>query len=137
MKTVKVATEQRVLTPTIGRFLFGLTLEQYNIEHWLDRKMANGKEDQAVSVNNWLIGEALSVYGAVREASFLLAKRCEGEVATAIDDATALLRQVIDHLEHNEQDVEEARDLYTRLIEFESEVFLLVSRCTGISLFEG
>lgn len=132
-----MATEQRVLTPTIGRLLFGLTLRQFDIENWLDRKMADGKEDQAVSVNNWLIGEALSVYGAVREASFLLAKRCEGEVATAIEKATALLRQVVDHLQHNEQDVEEARELYTRLMEFESEVFLLVSNCTGILLFEG
>jgi len=134
---VKVATEQRVLTPTIGRLMFGLTLRQYDIEHWLDRKVANGKEDQAVSVNNWLIGEALSVYGAVREASFLLAKRCEGEVATAIDNATALLKQVIDHLQHNEQDVEEARELYVRLMEFESEIILKVARCTGIPLFEG
>jgi len=132
-----MVTEQRVLTPTIGRLLFGLTLRQFDIENWLDRKMANGKEDQAVSVNNWLIGEALSVYGAVREASFLLAKRCEGEVARAIEDATALLRQVVDHLQHSEQDVEEARELYTRLMEFESEVFLLASRCTGIPLFEG
>jgi len=135
--TERVATEKRVLTPTIGRLLFGLMLQQNDIEHWLDRKIANGKEDQAVSVNDWLIGQALSVYGAVREASFLLAKRCETEVAMAIENATALLKQVIDHLKYNEQDLEEARELYVRLMEFESDLILTVARCTGIQLFEG
>ena len=137
MTTERVATEHRVLTPTIGRLFFGLTLQQNDIETWLERKITDGKEDQAVSVNVWLIGEALSVYGAVREASFLLAKRCETEVAMAIDNATALLKQVIDHLKHNEQDLEEARELYVRLMELESDVILKVARCTGISLFEG
>lgn len=137
MATERVATEKRVLTPTIGRLLFGLMLQQNDIEHWLDRKIANGKEDQAVSVNDWLIGQALSVYGAVREASFLLAKRCETEVAMAIENATALLKQVIDHLKYNEQDLEEARELYVRLMEFESDLILTVARCTGIQLFEG
>jgi len=133
-----VATEKRALTPSVGGLSFGLTLAQYDIQNWLDKKMSNDQEeDQAVRINNWLIAEALSVYGVVREASFLLAKRCEGDVVQMINDAKALLRQIVDHLEYNERDVDEARDLYVRLTELESDVILTVAKCTGISIFDG
>ena len=133
-----MTTEGRALTPRVGGLSFGLTLAQYDLQSWLNKKMANdSEEDQAVRINNWLITEALSVYGAVREASFLLAKTCEGDTVHMINDAKSLLRQVVDHLEHNEQDVDEARELYTRLMELESDVILTVAKCTGITLFEG
>jgi len=132
-----MTTEGRALTPRTGGLSFGLTLAQYDLQNWLNKKMANGQEeDQAVRINNWLVTEALSAYGAVREATFLLAKTCEGDVAHMINAAKSLLRQVVDHLEHNEQDVDEARELYTKLMELESDVILTVARCTGISVFE-
>jgi len=137
-RVVAVTTEGRALTPRVGGLSFGLTLAQYDLQSWLNKKMASdSEEDQAVRINNWLITEALSVYGAVREASFLLAKTCEGDTVHMINDAKSLLRQVVDHLEHNEQDVDEARELYTRLMELESDVILTVAKCTGITLFEG
>lgn len=133
-----MTTEGRALTPRVGGLSFGLTLAQYDLQSWLDKKMANdSEEDQAVRINNWLITEALSVYGAVREASFLIAKTCEGDTVHMINDAKSLLRQVVDHLEHNEQDVNEARELYERLMELESDTILTVARCTGISVFDG
>jgi hypothetical protein len=137
-KVVAVTTEGRALTPRVGGLSFGLTLAQYDLQSWLNKKIANdSEEDQAVRINNWLITEALSAYGAVREASFLLAKTCEGDTVHMINDAKSLLRQVVDHLEHNEQDVNEARELYERLMELESDVILTVARCTGITVFDG
>ncbi len=123
--------EQRVLTPSTGRLLMGLTLQQYDIQQWLDKKMANG-QDQATRINNWLITEALSVYGVIRGATFLLARKCERNVESALANGKLLLRRVVDHLEHNEQDIEEARDLYDKLVELEGAVILMMGRCTGI-----
>ena len=130
--------EERVLTPSTGRLLFGLTLEQYDIQNWLDKKMADGQEaDQATRINNWLITEALSVYGTVRGATFLLARKCERNVELALANAKVLLKRVLDHLEHNERDIEEARDLYGKLVDLEGAVMLMMGRCTGIEVVPG
>jgi hypothetical protein len=131
-------TEERILTPATGRLLMGLTLEQHDIEMWLNRKMAQGQEaDQATRINNWLITEALSVYGVIRGATFLLAKRCERNVELALANGKVLLKRVLDHLEHNEQDLEEARELYEKLVELEGAVILMMSRCVGIEVVPG
>jgi len=39
-------TEGRVLTPSTGRLMMGLTLEQYDIQQYLDKKMADGQDNQ-------------------------------------------------------------------------------------------
>lgn len=128
---------ERVLTPSTGRLMMGLTLEQYDIQQWLDKKMANGQESQATRINNWLIAEALSVYGTVRGASFLLARKCERNVELALANAKVLLKRVVEHLEHNEEDVNEARELYDKLVELEGAVILMMGRCTGIEVIPG
>jgi len=131
-------TEGRVLTPSTGRLMMGLMLEQYDIQQWLDKKMANGQEaDQATRINNWLITEALSVYGVIRGATFLLARKCERNVELALAKGKVLLKRVVDHLEHNEQDIDEARDLYDKLVELEGAVILMMGRCTGIEVVPG
>jgi hypothetical protein len=129
--------EERILTPATGRMLFSLTLQQHDIELYLNRRMSNGQEDQATRINNWLIVEALSVYGLVRGATFLLAKKCERNVQLAIGNARVLFKWVIEHLEQSPQDIERARELHDKLVELEGAVILMMARCTGISLFEG
>jgi len=78
--------EERILTPATGRMLFGLTLQQHDIELYLNRRMSNGQEDMATRINNWLIVEALTAYGIVRGATFLLAKKCERNVQLQLKD---------------------------------------------------
>jgi len=129
--------EERILTPSTGRLMMGLTLEQYDIQQYLDKKMANGQDNQAIRINNWLIAEALSVYGTVRGATFLLARKCERNVELALANAKVLLKRVLDHLEHNEQDLEEARELYEKLVELEGATILMMGRCTGIEVVPG
>jgi len=129
--------EERILTPATGRMLFSLTLQQWDIEQYLNRKMASGPEDQATRINNWLITEALTAYGIVRGATFLLAKKCERNVQLAIGNARVLFKWVIEHLQQSPQDIDRARELHDKLVELEGAVILMMSRCTGIPVVPG
>lgn len=129
--------EERILTPGTGRMLFGLTLQQWDIEQWLNRKMANGQDDEATRINNWLIVEALTAYGIVRGATFLLAKKCERNVQLALGNARVLFKWVIEHLQQSPQDIDRARELHDKLVELEGAVILMMSRCTGIPVVPG
>jgi len=127
--------EERILTPATGRMLFSLTLQQWEIEQYLNRRM--GQDDEATRLNNWLIVEALSAYGMVRGATFLLAKKCERNVELAIGNARVLFKWVIEHLKESPQDVDRARELHDKLVELEGAVILMMSRCTGIPVVPG
>jgi hypothetical protein len=129
--------EERILTPVTGRQLFALTLQQYEIQQYLNRRMASGPEDQATRINNWLIVEALTAYGMVRGATFLLAKRCERNVQLALGNARVLFKWVIEHLQQSPQDIDRARELHDKLVELEGAVILMMSRCTGIEVVPG
>ena len=128
---------ERILTPAIGRELFGLTLQQHDIELYLNRRMSNGQEDMATRINNWLIVEALNLYGMVRGATFLLAKKCERNVELALGNARVLFKWVIEHLEQSPQDIDRARELHDKIVELEGAVILMMSRCTGIPVVPG
>jgi len=129
--------EERILTPATGRMLFGLTLQQHDIELYLNRRMSNGQEDMATRINNWLIVEALTAYGIVRGATFLLAKKCERNVQLALGNARVLFKWVIEHLQQSPQDIDRARELHDKLVELEGAVILMMSRCTGIQVVPG
>ncbi len=99
--------------------------------------MASGPEDTATRINDWLIVEALTVYGVVRGATFLLARKCERNVQLAIGNARVLFKWVIEHLQQNPQDLDRARELHDKLVELEGAVILMMSRCTGIPVVPG
>jgi len=126
--------EQRILPPEIGQVLFHVTLRQYDIEQYLNKKMVNGSNDTETRVNNWLTVHALSLYGVVRTVAFLLGRKCVRESQMAITNAGALLRQVVDYLTTDGKDLERARELYDKVTELEAAIYLMMSRCTGIPI---
>ncbi len=73
--------------------------------------MSNGQEDMATRINNWLIAEALTAYGIVRGATFLLAKKCERNVQLALGNARVLFKWVIEHLQQSPQDIDRAPEV--------------------------
>ena len=126
--------EQRILPPEIGQVLFHVTLRQYDIEQYLNKKMVNGSNDTETRVNNWLTVHALSLYGVVRTVAFLLGRKCVRESQMAITNAGALLRQVVDYLTNDGRDLDRARELYDKVTELEAAIYLMMSRCTGIPI---
>jgi len=130
-------TEEQVLTPATDKLLSGLTLQQHDIELYLNHKMASGQEDMATRINNWLIVEALNTYGIVRGATFLLAKKCERNVQLALGNARVLFKWIIEHLQQSPQELDRARELHDELVELEGAVILMMSRCTGIPVVPG
>jgi hypothetical protein len=129
-----MAEEQRILPPEIGQVLFHVTLRQYDIEQYLNKKMVNGSNDTETRVNNWLTVHALSLYGVVRTVAFLLGRKCTREAQMAITNAGALLRQVVDYLTTDGKDLDRARELYDDVTELEAAIYLMMSRCTGIPI---
>jgi len=126
--------ERSVLPPGIGQELFGVTLKQYEIQLYLNNKMRKGRPDPETETNNWLVVHSLALYGVVRSAAFLLGRKCERDTKRVIADANALLRQVVDYLTNDGRDLDRARELYDRVREQEANIYITMSRCTGIPL---